>query len=73
MKYIFLLVNNIGNSSKSFGIELDKKCPICLNFMTFKIRPDTCFHYFCIECISKWSIIKKVCPICKASFSNLTL
>ena len=73
LNLFFSLFVNIGKNNNSLGKEFEERCPICLNFMSFKIRPNTCFHFFCFDCITKWSTIKKVCPLCKRSFSGLSL
>jgi len=32
-------------------------CSICLEELTNKCYPDTCFHMFCFDCLKRWSIV----------------
>jgi Ring finger domain len=32
---------------------------------------DSCAHFFCFECIWRWSSIESRCPFCKARFTRL--
>lgn len=48
-------------------------CPICLE--EYKNgdnigRMEKCGHGYHVECIKKWLLMKKVCPICKTECSN---
>lgn len=47
------------------------QCPICLLYYVEVYRPNCCSHTFCNYCITKWSKIKKQCPLCRKSFINL--
>ncbi|EIE26155.1 hypothetical protein COCSUDRAFT_40298 [Coccomyxa subellipsoidea C-169] len=44
-------------------------CPICLGEI-FDLRDKavviSCMHVFCLACISRWSSLKKSCPLCKS-------
>jgi len=35
----------------------DTHCSICLEELTNKCYPDTCFHMFCFECLKRWSAV----------------
>lgn len=39
----------------------EKICPICYHSISLKVRPDSCFHYFCRNCLNRWSKINKIC------------
>ncbi|KAL5983884.1 hypothetical protein ACLOJK_017982 [Asimina triloba] len=47
-------------------------CPICLR----SIHPrraaviKACFHAYCIDCIRKWSDLKRNCPLCNTEFDR---
>ena len=47
-------------------------CPICLNEVAPKEKAvlQNCMHVFCAGCISSWSEIRRVCPLCKAAFTG---
>ena len=49
--------------------NMGKICAICLDkFIIGKeILTLPCFHFFHVDCISKWMMIKKNCPICLSS------
>ncbi|KAK9907273.1 hypothetical protein WJX75_000407 [Coccomyxa subellipsoidea] len=44
-------------------------CPICLGEI-FDVRDKavviSCMHVFCLACLSRWSSLKKSCPLCKS-------
>ena len=46
-------------------------CPICLNAVSFGVRPNKCNHIFCYDCLSKWAKTKKICPYCRIKFSTI--
>lgn len=49
-----------------------QKCPICLE----RLSDDgaallaVCRHAFCLNCIRKWSELKRKCPLCNAEFDS---
>ncbi|XP_073123475.1 uncharacterized protein [Henckelia pumila] len=48
-----------------------KSCPICLCQVQIRsavVLP--CTHAYCIGCISRWSQLKRSCPLCNARFSS---
>ena len=55
------------------NINLQKKCPICLNSLENHTRCITnCNHEFCIDCINKWININKIyCPLCKQQLKRV--
>ncbi|OVA15026.1 zinc finger protein [Macleaya cordata] len=52
----------------------DKSCPICLRCIdhyNHKVAVLTvCMHAYCIDCIRKWSELKRNCPLCKTEFDS---
>ncbi|XP_075487230.1 uncharacterized protein LOC142526615 [Primulina tabacum] len=50
---------------------LGKSCSICLCQVEIRsavVLP--CMHAYCIGCISRWSELKRSCPLCNARFSS---
>ncbi|OIT34442.1 PREDICTED: E3 ubiquitin-protein ligase Topors isoform X1 [Nicotiana attenuata] len=49
-----------------------KSCPICLNRLHHReaavVIP--CMHAYCIDCIRRWSDVKRNCPLCNADFDS---
>ncbi|CAL5223157.1 g5626 [Coccomyxa viridis] len=44
-------------------------CPICLGEILGrwdKAVVNPCMHVFCLACLSRWSALKKSCPLCKS-------
>ncbi|KAL6971328.1 RING-type E3 ubiquitin transferase [Sarracenia purpurea var. burkii] len=50
-----------------------KSCPICLSRIVDRKAAviAACLHAFCVECIRKWSNLKRKCPLCNADFDSL--
>lgn len=49
-----------------------QNCPICLNPLADRraaVLTD-CSHAYCLNCISKWSSLKRSCPLCNAPFHS---
>ncbi|KAJ8636460.1 hypothetical protein MRB53_010727 [Persea americana] len=48
-------------------------CPICLTRIETRKAAviDTCMHAYCIDCIRKWSNLKRNCPLCNSRFNQL--
>lgn len=47
-------------------------CPICLRELqdcTAAVLT-SCIHAYCVECIRKWSTLKRTCPLCNAQFES---
>ncbi|XP_022138780.1 E3 ubiquitin-protein ligase Topors [Momordica charantia] len=47
-------------------------CPICLRELqdcTTAVLT-SCIHAYCVECIRKWSTLKRTCPLCNAQFES---
>lgn len=69
----------MGGSSADFSYlssdEDAEKCPICLN--TFHEQavatPETCEHYFCLDCIMEWSKNANSCPVDRIVFNKICL
>ncbi|XP_006877068.1 PREDICTED: PHD and RING finger domain-containing protein 1 [Chrysochloris asiatica] len=47
-----------------------ENCPICLNAFRDQAvgTPETCAHYFCLDCIMEWSKNANSCPVDRAVF-----
>ena len=58
------IINDLNLNDKSI-------CPICLNTPRIYFHPNTCFHLFCKSCLTKWIEKKKICPMCRKSFSYI--
>jgi len=64
----------IVRTKKEDASSEETKCPICLDDMyrSLYIRSiNGCEHEFCGECIEKWLLENKNCPICKFQLHNL--
>ncbi|KAJ9154468.1 hypothetical protein P3X46_027797 [Hevea brasiliensis] len=51
-----------------------KTCPICLKDLEDHRRAaviTVCLHAYCLDCIRKWSDLKRKCPLCNSSFDSL--
>ncbi|NXN07600.1 PHRF1 protein, partial [Indicator maculatus] len=55
--------------------EDGENCPICLN--TFRDQavgtPESCSHYFCLDCIVEWSKNANSCPVDRILFTNINI
>ncbi|KAM9854080.1 uncharacterized protein phrf1 [Aulostomus maculatus] len=51
------------------------KCPICLNSFSSQpvATPETCEHYFCLDCILEWTKNANSCPVDRTAFNNIYL
>ena len=49
------LLNIVNTESISHNNIL---CPICLNSVSFAVRPNKCNHIFCLDCLKKWAKTK---------------
>lgn len=49
-----------------------KSCPICLNHIDYRRSAviTVCLHAYCIDCIQKWSNMKRNCPLCNSFFDS---
>lgn len=47
-------------------------CSICLDTIKTLGRLDCCDHYFCYDCIYKWSQSSNTCPLCKKRFAAIS-
>ncbi|KAK9289205.1 hypothetical protein L1049_017679 [Liquidambar formosana] len=47
-------------------------CPICLRRIDDRRAAvvTVCMHAYCVECIRKWSNLKRKCPLCNAHFNS---
>ncbi|XP_052188858.1 uncharacterized protein LOC127799148 isoform X2 [Diospyros lotus] len=48
----------------------DKSCPICLGRIDHRRAAviTACLHPYCVDCIRRWSDLKRKCPVCNAKF-----
>ncbi|XP_058622812.1 PHD and RING finger domain-containing protein 1 isoform X2 [Onychostoma macrolepis] len=55
--------------------EDSEKCPICLNSFHEQpvATPESCEHYFCLDCILEWSNNANSCPVDRIVFNNILL
>ncbi|XP_043083476.1 PHD and RING finger domain-containing protein 1 isoform X2 [Puntigrus tetrazona] len=55
--------------------EDSEKCPICLNSFHEQpvATPESCEHYFCLDCILEWSNNANSCPVDRITFDNILL
>ncbi|XP_051740101.1 PHD and RING finger domain-containing protein 1 isoform X2 [Ctenopharyngodon idella] len=55
--------------------EDSEKCPICLNSFHEQpvATPESCEHYFCLDCILEWSKNANSCPVDRIVFNNILL
>lgn len=49
-----------------------KSCPICLKELEARRAAvlTVCTHAYCVECIRKWSSLRRKCPLCNADFDS---
>ncbi|XP_074877665.1 E3 ubiquitin-protein ligase Topors-like [Buteo buteo] len=50
---------------ESVAMELDNRCPICLDSWEKTSFVIPCLHQFCYPCIVRWAESKPECPLCK--------
>ncbi|KAK6318115.1 hypothetical protein J4Q44_G00114060 [Coregonus suidteri] len=67
-----------GASADLAGLSSDEdteKCPICLNSFHSQpvATPESCEHYFCLDCILEWSKNANSCPVDRIVFNNIYL
>ncbi|NWW66125.1 PHRF1 protein, partial [Ifrita kowaldi] len=64
-------LNGVSVSSDEDG----ENCPICLN--TFRDQavgtPESCSHYFCLDCIVEWSKNANSCPVDRILFNYINI
>ncbi|NWY16259.1 PHRF1 protein, partial [Aphelocoma coerulescens] len=64
-------LNGVSISSDEDG----ENCPICLN--TFRDQavgtPESCSHYFCLDCIVEWSKNANSCPVDRILFNYINI
>ncbi|KAL7858394.1 hypothetical protein AOLI_G00184960 [Acnodon oligacanthus] len=69
----------VGSTSTDLaGLSSDEdaeKCPICLNSFHEQpvATPESCMHYFCLDCILEWAKNANSCPVDRLVFSNILL
>ncbi|KAK1161594.1 PHD and RING finger domain-containing protein 1-like isoform X1 [Acipenser oxyrinchus oxyrinchus] len=67
-----------GTEARFVGLSSDEdaeNCPICLN--TFQEQalgtPESCAHYFCLDCILEWSKNANSCPVDRIIYTNICM
>ncbi|XP_040018665.2 uncharacterized protein phrf1 isoform X1 [Gasterosteus aculeatus] len=52
-----------------------EKCPICLNSFSSQpvATPESCEHYFCLDCILAWAKNANSCPVDRIAFNSIYL
>ncbi|XP_015358868.1 PHD and RING finger domain-containing protein 1 isoform X2 [Marmota marmota marmota] len=52
-----------------------ESCPICLNVFRDQAvgTPETCAHYFCLDCIVEWSRNANSCPVDRTIFKYICI
>ncbi|XP_067850374.1 PHD and RING finger domain-containing protein 1 [Heptranchias perlo] len=62
-----------GGKGESSLDEEAENCPICLN--TFRDQaigtPESCAHYFCLDCILEWTKNANSCPVDRIIFKHI--
>jgi hypothetical protein len=46
-------------------MDNDLECPICLKNISNGMFVSHCLHVFCLKCIQKCLLYKKLCPLCR--------
>ncbi|XP_073327533.1 uncharacterized protein phrf1 [Pagrus major] len=67
-----------GTSADLEGMSSDEdadKCPICLNSFNSQpvATPESCEHYFCLDCILEWAKNANSCPVDRIAFNSIYL
>jgi len=52
-------------------MELDNRCPICLDSWEEASYVIPCCHRFCFPCIQRWAESKPECPLCKRRLNSI--
>uniref|UniRef100_A0A8B9FPG2 RING-type E3 ubiquitin transferase n=1 Tax=Amazona collaria TaxID=241587 RepID=A0A8B9FPG2_9PSIT len=52
-------------------MELETRCPICLDSLEDASYVMPCLHQFCYTCILQWAESKPECPLCKWRVSSI--
>ncbi|KAM5247365.1 PHD and RING finger domain-containing protein 1 isoform 2-T2 [Ctenodactylus gundi] len=71
-------VDSQGNVEASGILTSDddaENCPICLNVFRDQAvgTPETCAHYFCLDCIVEWSRNANSCPVDRTIFKCICI
>lgn len=51
-------------------INMDLKCPICLEPFRIPVCDARCRHIFCDRCLDLWLHQKRTCPVCRQYFTE---
>ncbi|XP_070828463.1 PHD and RING finger domain-containing protein 1 [Chaetodon trifascialis] len=67
-----------GTSADLQGLSSDEdtdKCPICLNSFNSQpvATPESCEHFFCLDCILEWAKNANSCPVDRIAFNSIYL
>uniref|UniRef100_A0A8B9GIK9 RING-type E3 ubiquitin transferase n=1 Tax=Amazona collaria TaxID=241587 RepID=A0A8B9GIK9_9PSIT len=56
---------------ESMAMELEDRCPICLDSCEKISYVMPCLHHFCYRCILRWAETKPECPLCKRRIQSI--
>ncbi|KAL7686840.1 putative Zinc finger, RING-type [Plasmopara halstedii] len=75
------LVNLIKDDEETSAIDLavlGDTCSICLQTLVDPVMLTTCYHVYCLECLSTWAhslalhgVVRPTCPLCKNPFEDV--
>ncbi|XP_068022784.1 PHD and RING finger domain-containing protein 1 [Melanerpes formicivorus] len=63
------------NGASVSSDEDGENCPICLNSFRDQAvgTPESCSHYFCLDCIVEWSKNANSCPVDRILFKHINI
>lgn len=53
-------------------LEKENECSICYISPDVRGKIDSCDHFFCVECIVRWSHSANTCPQCRTRFHTIS-
>ena len=62
---------DIGASIKAIAELENPVCAIYLNSCICPSLPNNCKHSFCFRCLKLWAKSKRICPLCRRSFTKI--
>jgi hypothetical protein len=69
----YLLLNDRNNQEKinKDSISDSNTCMICIDNLTLPSQVTGCGHFFCKDCIDKWTAVSNSCPLCKKDYKKI--